>query len=88
MKYTEHIKKGDIEFCFDGEWLHLNPHFEDESLTEVYSSEKYVDVNYLADTYAEVINVSVNEEYKEVVVKFDNNMLLVLDYDLNLKFIM
>lgn len=83
MKYTEHIKIGDNEFCFDGDWLHLNPHFEDESLTEVYTSEKYVDVNYMADTDAEVINVSVNTECKEVVVTFDNNIVLTLDYELN-----
>ena len=83
MVYTEHIKIGDLEFCYDGSWLHLNPHFEDESLTEVYTSEKYVDVNYIADTDAEVINVSVNTEGKEVVVTFDNNIVLTLDYELN-----
>ncbi len=85
MEYTEYIKinRGEIEFCYDGSWLHLNPHFEDESLTEVYTSEKYVDVNYMADTDAEVINVSVNTECKEVVVTFDNNIVLTLDYDLN-----
>lgn len=37
----------------------------------------------MADTDAEVINVSVNTECKEVVVTFDNNIVLTLDYELN-----
>lgn len=91
MEYREYLHVGNWElgtfydFYFDGYWLHVNPIFEDETQECVRTSEKDVDVCYLADTFADVSKVHILEDVEEIVVEFEDGKMLYLNFELEVK---